>query len=202
MSTSQYYSDNAEEFYKSTVNADMSATYDRFLKYIPHGSKILDFGCGSGRDSKAFIGMGYLVEAVDGSEELCRLASELLGMEVKCMDFKELNKLSEYNAIWACASLLHIPSIELPQLLEKMKDSIDGNGVMYISFKHGDYEGWRNGRFFVDMTSEGFSKILSKVDGVYLLEEWYSEDVRNENNTKWYNVIVGKGKTNGFFSKC
>ena len=202
MSTSQYYSDNAEEFYKSTVNADMSATYDRFLKYIPHGSKILDFGCGSGRDSKAFIGMGYLVEAVDGSEELCRLASELLGMEVKCMDFKELNKLSEYNAIWACASLLHVPSIELPQLLEKMKDSIDGNGVMYISFKYGDYEGWRNGRFFVDMTSEGFSKILSKVDGVYLLEEWYSEDVRNENNTKWYNVIVGKGKTNGFFSKC
>ena len=202
MSTSQYYSDNAEEFYKSTVNADMSATYDRFLKYIPHGSKILDFGCGSGRDSKAFIGMGYQVEAVDGSEELCRLASELLGMKVKCMDFKELNKLSEYNAIWACASLLHVPSRELPQLLGKMKDSINENGVMYISFKYGDYEGWRNGRFFVDMTSEGFSKILSKVDGVYLLEEWYSEDVRNENNTKWYNVIVGKGKTNGFFSKC
>lgn len=190
--TSQYYSDNSQEFFDSTVKADMTPIYEHFLKYVPSGSTILDFGCGSGRDTKAFLEMGYEVEAIDGSEELCRLASEYTGIKVKCMDFMELDSIERYDAIWACASLLHVSSTDLPILLSKMKNALRENGIIHMSFKHGDFEGERNGRFFLDMTSERLHALCNADTGFHIEEEWYSEDVRNDKDVKWYNCIVRK----------
>ena len=190
--TKQYYQDNAQVFFDSTVNADMSAHYEHFLKYVPEHGRILDFGCGSGRDTKAFLQRGYLVDAIDGSSEMCRLASELCNIQVKCMDFTELNDVNKYDAIWACASLLHVAKKQLPAVLIKMRDALVIAGVMYISFKYGDYEGERNGRFFFDVTPEVFNDLVSKVSGIKVLEEWFTEDVRVENSTKWYNIILKK----------
>ena len=190
--TSQYYSDNSQEFFESTVIADMTPQYEHFLKYFPSGSNILDLGCGSGRDTKAFLKMGYDVEAIDGSEELCRLASDYTGITVKCMDFMELNSIERYDAIWACASLLHVSSAQLPILLSKMKDALRENGIVYMSFKHGDFEGERNGRFFLDMTSERFHALCNTDIEFQIEEEWYSEDVRVDKTDIWYNCIVRK----------
>ena len=190
--TSQYYSDNSQEFFESTVIADMTPQYEHFLKYFPSGSNILDLGCGSGRDTKAFLKMGYDVEAIDGSEEICRLASDYTGITVKCMDFMELNSIERYDAIWACASLLHVSSAQIPIMFSKMKDALRENGIVYMSFKHGDFEGERNGRFFLDMTSERFHALCKADTGFQIEEEWYSEDVRNDIDTKWYNCIVRK----------
>ncbi|MBE7069325.1 MAG: class I SAM-dependent methyltransferase [Ruminococcaceae bacterium] len=159
--TKQYYQDNAQAFFDSTVNADMSAHYEHFLKYVPEHGRILDFGCGSGRDTKAFIQKGYLVDACDGSSEMCRLASELCNIQVKYMDFTDLNDVNKYDAIWACASLLHVAKTQLPAVLIKMRDALVNGGVMYISFKYGDYEGERNGRFFLDLTPEAFINLIS-----------------------------------------
>ncbi len=189
-STLQYYQDNAQAFFDSTVNADVSANYDLFLKRIPEHGKILDFGCGSGRDTKAFIQRGYSVEAIDGSNELCKLASEHCGIQVRCMDFMDLNETDKYDGIWACASLLHVPKEHMPFILEKMKTAIVSSGVIYMSFKHGDFEGERNGRFFQDITSESFGELVSKVSGLTIIEEWTTIDVRPENLTRWYNVIL------------
>ena len=190
--TTQYYSDNSQEFFESTVIADMTPQYEHFLKYFPSGSNILDLGCGSGRDTKAFLKMGYDVEAIDGSEELCRLASDYTGITVKCMDFMELKSIERYDAIWACASLLHVSSAQLPILLSKMKDALRENGIVYMSFKHGDFEGERNGRFFLDMTSERFHALCKADTGFQIEEEWYSEDVRVDKTDIWYNCIVRK----------
>lgn len=190
--TSQYYSDNSQEFFESTVTADMTPQYEHFLKYVPSGSIILDLGCGSGRDTKAFLKMGYAVEAIDGSEELCRLASDYTGITVKCMDFMELNSIERYDAIWACASLLHVSSAQLPILFSKMKGALRENGIVYMSFKHGDFEGERNGRFFLDMTSERFHALCNTDIGFQIEEEWYSEDVRVDKTDIWYNCIVRK----------
>lgn len=192
--TKQYYQDNAQAFFDSTVNADMSAHYEHFLKYVPEHGRILDFGCGSGRDTKAFIQKGYLVDACDGSSEMCRLASELCNIQVRCMDFTDLNDVNKYDAIWACASLLHVAKTQLPAVLIKMRDALVNGGVMYISFKHGDYEGERNGRFFLDLTPETFSNLISSIPGLVVVEDWFTEDVRPENSTRWYNVIVQKSK--------
>ena len=192
--TKQYYQDNAQAFFDSTVNADMSAHYEHFLKYVPEHGRILDFGCGSGRDTKAFIQKGYLVDACDGSSEMCKLAGELCNIQVKCMDFTELNDVNKYDAIWACASLLHVAKTQLTAVLIKMRDALVNGGVMYISFKHGDYEGERNGRFFLDLTPEAFSNLISSIPGLIVVEDWFTEDVRPENSTRWYNVIVQKTK--------
>lgn len=188
--TRNYYQENAKAFFDNTVSADVRTLYDRFLKYVPRNGRILDFGCGSGRDTKAFLDMGFQVRAIDGSQELCRLASEFTGINVECMDFFALNDVACYDAIWACASIIHVPSDQLGQLLNKMRMSLVDEGVIYISFKQGDFEGVRNGRFFVDMTAERFRNLLKCIDGLVIVEEWYSEDVREDRSNSWYDVIL------------
>lgn len=188
--TEKYYHDNSQEFFESTVSADVTPLYDHFLKYLPIGAKILDFGCGSGRDTKAFIETGYIVDAIDGSADLCRLASEYTGIEVRCMSFMDLSAINEYDAIWACASLLHASMTDLPGIISKMKDALKPAGIVYMSFKYGDHEGERDGRYFTDMTAERFLSI--PIPGLSIIEAWYSEDVRREKDVKWYNVIVRK----------
>ena len=190
--TKQYYQDNAQDFFDSTVNADLSSHYDHFLRYVPEHGKILDFGCGSGRDTKTFLQKGYTVEAIDGSSEMCRLASDYCGIQVRCMDFQDLNEVEKYDAIWACASLLHVAKDQMPTVIIKMRDALVSTGVMYISFKYGNYEGERNGRFFFDVTPEVFSDLISRVSGLKVIEEWFTEDVRPEKETQWYNVILKK----------
>lgn len=191
--TKKYYQDNAKAFFDATVNADMTAHYERFLQYVPEHGIILDFGCGSGRDTKAFIQKGYIVEAIDGSSEMCRLASEHSGIQVRCMDFNELNENEKYDAIWACASLLHVHKEQMPTILSKMRDALVNYGVIYISFKYGSYEGERNGRFFFDVTPEVFRDLICSVSGLIILKEWFTEDSRPENDTRWYNIIIKKG---------
>ena len=90
MNTLDYYNKNSEEYFNSTLNVDMTNTYKAFLKLLPKGGKILDLGCGSGRDSMNFMKLGYEVTAVDGSKELAKKASALLGKEVIASTFEEL----------------------------------------------------------------------------------------------------------------
>ena len=188
--TTRYYNDNSTVFFEETVGADVTPLYERFLKYVPEGGKILDLGCGSGRDVKAFMERGYVADGVDRSEELCKLASEYTGVKIKQMDFTELDAVAEYDAIWACASLLHVPGEELPKIIGLMRRALKPSGVMYMSYKYGDYEGDRDGRFFNDMTEEKFAGVLAGIEGLSLIEEWYSEDVRRGKDVKWYNVIL------------
>ena len=81
MSTIDYYDQNAQEYYERTVDADLAEIREYFLGFLRRDARILDFGCGSGRDAKAFAEAGRTVEALDGSQELCRIASEYLGMD-------------------------------------------------------------------------------------------------------------------------
>lgn len=190
--TNDYYRDNSHEFFESTVDADVHPLYEHFCKYICPGGKILDFGCGSGRDVKAFLDMGYDSVGVDGSSEMCALASSFAGTIIKHMDFADLDSHNEYDGIWACASLLHVESLKLPSIIVKMRDALKVSGVMYMSFKYGDYEGLRDGRYFTDMNEERFSIIIKDIDGVELVEKWYSEDVRRDRNVQWFNAILRK----------
>ena len=188
----QYYNTNAKAYFESTIKADVSILRDKFIDLIPNGGHILDLGCGSGRDSKVFLDMGYQVSALDSSEELCKLARELTGIEVRCADFMSLSEHSFFDGIWACASLLHVSTNDLPLLFGKMKDALIQEGVIYASFKQGDFEGERDGRYYNDMTAERFSQILSNTNGLFIVEEWYSEDVIKNRNNMWYNVILRK----------
>ena len=115
--TIQYYDEHAEAFVADTESADMQECRERFLRYLEPGQKILDAGCGSGRDVVAFKEAGYDVEAFDASAEICRIASEKTGIEVRQMRFEELDGEDQYDGIWACASLLHVKPEDLPDAL-------------------------------------------------------------------------------------
>ena len=188
-----YYDIHADEFYKSTVNAEFATTQERFLAKLQKASHILDFGCGSGRDTKYFLEQGYGVEAVDGSQELCKLASEYTGIKVKNMLFQELTEVGKYDGIWACSSILHLPIDELTKVMRKMVVALKENGIIYTSFKYGTFAGERNGRFFTDMTEETFAEFLSRIDGLEVEEQWTTSDVRpGRGEEKWLNLILRK----------
>ena len=169
---------------------------DRFLALLPKGAKILDFGCGSGRDTKYFIEKGFRAEGVDGSEELCRIASENTGTTVRHMMFNELDEIDTYDGIWACASILHLPKSELRDVLMKMIRAVKDGGYLYVSFRHGDFEGYINDRYFSYFTEEGFEEFIGDLQEIKIVDKWVSEDVRpDRREMKWLNLILRKLNT-------
>lgn len=191
--TIHYYNSNAKEFVLGTVAIDFEYTQKRFTDRLPRNAVILDFGCGSGRDTKYFIEKGYQVEAIDGSVELCRLASEYTGIEVKNMFFNELAQVQKYDGIWACSSILHLPQNELLDVMHKMVIALKDKGIIYTSFKYGTFAGEINGRYFTDMTEESFADFIKQIETVTIEEQWISSDVRpKRGEEKWLNLILRK----------
>ena len=188
-----YYNANAIKFTEDTVNVDFSQIQNRFLERIPLHSCVLDFGCGSGRDTKYFKEQGFVVTATDGSEELCKIASEYAGVPVKKMLFMELDEVAAYDGIWACSSILHCPFEDLVIVMQKICTALKDNGVLYTSFKYGTFAGERNGRFFTDMTEESFKELLEKVPGLEIEDLTITTDVRpGRGEEKWLNLILRK----------
>lgn len=191
--TLNYYEKNAEAFADGTVDVEFVDIQDRFVNLLPKNGYILDYGCGSGRDTKYFISKGFRVDAVDGSEKLCRIASKNTGIAVKQMLFSELNAIAKYDGIWACSSILHLPKKELHDVLHKMICATKSGGYIYTSFKYGEYEGYRNERFFTDFTRESFEEFINAYSGIEIVEEWVSADARpGRGDEKWLNLILRK----------
>ena len=191
--TIEYYNQNADMFAQGTRLVDFTVVQEQFTKMLPVGSRILDFGCGSGRDMKYFLEKGYRVEATDGSSELCKLASAFTGIEVKEMLFQDLDASGKYEGIWACSSILHLSKKELLPVIRKMCDALKDNGVIYTSFKYGDFEGERNGRYFTDFTEDTFDKFIKVIQELTIEEEWITSDVRpGRGEEKWLNLILRK----------
>ena len=185
-----YYNEHAKEFYEGSVAADMSEWRNRFINHLPSGGRILDAGCGSGRDSKAFIMNGFSVVAIDASKEMCRMASEFLGQEVWQMKFDELSFEDELDGIWACASLLHVSYDEMHSVMERLKKGLRDNGILYASFKYGDVETAKGERTFSNYTEDSLKELM-EAEGFEVLEQGISTDVRpGREEEKWVNVIA------------
>ena len=189
--TIDYYNRNAEGFVQGTINADMSDCRNRFLNYVKKDGRILDAGCGSGRDLLAFMREGYQVDAFDASEEICRLASEKLGIPVACRRFEDLTGTLEYDGIWACASLLHVRGEDLPDVMIRLKQLLKPDGVLYASFKEGLTEREKDGRFFHDMTADK-CRLLFQNAGMEVLEVFKTRDVREGRDDEYWVNIIGK----------
>ena len=188
----EYYNQNADSFYESSVEADMSEWQNRFLRHIPAGGRILDAGCGSGRDSKAFIKQGFSVVAFDASREMCKRASELLGQEVWQMRFEEMSFDDEFDGVWACASLLHVGDNDLSDIFKKIHNALKEDGILYASFKYGDGKKERGERRFIDFTEESIKPILL-MSGFEIVDSGISSDIRpGRENENWTNVVAKK----------
>ena len=193
--TINYYNINAKKFIENTLNADMHIIQDRFLRLLAENSLILDFGCGSGRDTKYFLEKGYRVVATDGSSELCKLSSAFTGIKVKEMLFQDLDEINKYEGIWACSSILHLPKKELLPVILKLCDALKDSGVVYTSFKYGDFEEERNGRYFTDFTEDTFREFIKVIPELKIEEDWVTSDVRpGRGEEKWLNLILRKNQ--------
>ena len=191
--TLEYYNRNAINFVHGTVDVDFREMQDEFLSRVKPAGIILDLGCGSGRDSKYFLNQGYEVVAVDGSEEICKIASEYTGLCVIHSTFQHCRPDKKFDGIWACASLLHLSFDEVVEVMNRLSLCLNKGGCFYVSFKYGEFSDMRHGRYFTDMTKETFAQLLANVEGLKIELQKITSDVRADRvDEKWLNVYMEK----------
>ena len=191
--TLKYYNENAQSFASGTVSVKFTEVQDKFLEKLNPDAYILDFGCGAGRDTKYFLSRGYQVDAVDGSEQLCRIASEYTEIKVRQMLFQKLDEKEKYDGIWACASILHLPKKQLRVVLKNMYAALKSKGWIYTYFKYGEFECERIGRYFSDFTTDTFKDFIHDMHGLKIEEQWITGDVRpGRGEEKWLNLLLQK----------
>ncbi len=168
----------------------MSVLHERFLSEVPAGGYILDAGCGSGRDAKAFKKRGYRIDAFDASPALTELACKHLGQEVKVRTFAKVDEIAVYDGIWACASLLHLPMDEIPDAIKRLWHALKPGGILYVSFKEGHGEREKDGRHFSDLNELTLRQLFINFRDVEQVECWLTDDMRPSRNDLWLNAII------------
>lgn len=173
--TREFYDLDPEGYSNATVGNDVGDLRRRFLAHLGHGARILDLGCGSGRDTAAFGEAGCDVVPVDGSVGMCRIATANTGIPVRNIDILGLDYVSEFDGVWASASLLHLRPDEIPVAMGLIRVSLRDGGILFASFKHGGFAGYRDGRWYTDMDEPSLSAIAGAA-GFEVLDIWTAED--------------------------
>ena len=187
-----YYDNNADSFFKGSIEADMSYERNTFISFLPDKARVLDAGCGSGRDSKAFLDAGYDVIAFDASREMCNRATQYVGIKVYNISFEDMQYVDEFDGIWACASLLHVPITELPNIMQKMNAALRANGAIYASFKYGNGMTKRGERIFSDFDENSIVPLFENAGFKIARNEKGSDSRPGREEEKWINVIALK----------
>ena len=195
--TIQYYNHHASEFIDGTENADMSELYALFLEHIKKPpAHILDLGCGSARDTRYFLEKGYDVTAVDASKSICDEVCRRTGITVQNRSFSDINEVEQYDAVWACASLLHVTFFDLKEdVFPRVIQATKPDGIIYVSFKYGKAEGLEGERHFTRLDKQRLQELIADISCVRIMEEYISKDVRpDRHNEQWLNAILQKQK--------
>jgi superfamily II DNA or RNA helicase/SAM-dependent methyltransferase/SOS-response transcriptional repressor LexA len=190
--TLDYYKLHAQVYCDATLSIDLSALRSRFLDRVPDGGLILDAGCGSGRDSKAFLDDGYRVLSFDACPEVAILAERYIGQPVAVRSFCDVNEIDCYDGIWACASLLHLPPDEIPAALGLLWRALKPGGILFVSFKHGSGEYEQDGRHFTDADQACLEQWFEKLPGPASPECWITSDQVPGRSGQWLNALAAK----------
>lgn len=146
--TLRFYADEAP-VYTASGAGGVSRHLHAFLDKLPHGVRILELGCGGGRDAQAMFERGFEVDPTDGVVQMVEKARQRTGLPVRVMRFDELAAVNEYEAVWANASLLHVPFPELPAILRRIHRALGHGGMHFASYKNGGRAGRDSlGRYF------------------------------------------------------
>jgi SAM-dependent methyltransferase len=187
--TLAYYDGHADAFIARTASVSMDHLYAPFLALVDDGGHILDAGCGSGRDAAAFASRGYRVTAFDGSAGMARRASARTGLPIETMPFDAVNWNDTFDGVWACASLLHLPSASLPPALVRLVQALRPGGVLFVSMKEGAFEGRREDRWFTDVTPDDLRALLTS-SGLEIERIWTADEVRGDTTVRWVNALA------------
>lgn len=189
-STLSWYKENASQYTSVTYSSLVHDALGEFLSRIKKGGTILDYGCGSGRDSDYFLKRGYSVVSLDGSKEMKAEAERLFGIKVRLASFLSLDEVEKYDGIWAQASILHLFEGDLKTALLLINKAMKKGGVLYCSFRKGDKDGYEEGRWYTNMTESRFSSFLP--EGLHVEKTWEGKDVRPGIDKTWLSIICRK----------
>ena len=188
-----FYDENAEDFFRRSVDADMARGYADFTGLVTLGGRILDAGCGSGRDSLAFARLGFQVTPIEASPKLAALAAAHTGLPVEVMTFDQVAWRETFDGVWACASLLHVPRADLPAAVIRLRNTLVLGGTLWMSFKYGAEERQANGRHFTDLDEAGARPLIEEVGGLSLISLTVTDDAREDRpGERWLSVLARK----------
>lgn len=189
--TDRYYLDNATDYANRTIDADMSLLHNQFLARLPTGGSILDAGCGAGRDLKVFIDRGYQACGIDASTSLVEIAKQYSGANCTVGRIEEIADISRFDGIWACASLLHLPKVDIELVLHRFRNALVPGGTLFASVQEGVGEQTApDGRFFAHYQLDEFAKAVEAAD-FSVDKTWLTEDTlcRSKANS-WINILA------------
>jgi len=188
-----FYTRESERYFQSTHTVDMEPLRARFLHRVGPEGRLLDAGCGSGRDTKAFLAQGYEVEAFDASPEMADLARVHTGIAIRVSSFLELVDVHRFDGIWACASLLHVKPSQQPEALARLHRALKPGGVLYASYKLGSGERTdAQGRHFTDADQDRLSQWVRDLQDAQLVDTWITGDARPGHSEQWLNALICK----------
>jgi SAM-dependent methyltransferase len=191
--TLAFYERHGAEYHAATAHVDMDRLYEPFLRELPPAASILDAGCGCGRDTKAFAQRGYRVIAIDASPALARLAAAFTGQPCMTLALQDIAFSAAFDAVWACASLVHVPTCDAGNVVDRFARALKPGGVLYISVKEGDGERTAaDGRLFCDYTVATLRALIAPVAALRELAVWTTADVRGSQHGRWLNTLQRK----------
>jgi len=186
-----FYENNANFYASQSASIDLTSLYERFLPLVPKGGRILDVGCGGGRDLRAFSSRGFECVGLDPSSQLARIAHNHSGCEVIIGRVEELDISKSFDAVWACASLLHIPTRLLPVALRRIRKALKSSGIFFISLQEGEGEiVAADGRFFSRYSAAELQALVT-ASGFAILSEWITDDaLQSRKGISWINILA------------
>jgi len=188
-----YYDEYADNFRGRTAALPLNAAYEPFLRELPPCARILDAGCGPGRNAAAFLSHGYRVTAIDASPAMVQLAKRS-GVDARVMTFQQMTFSEEFDGVWASASVLHVPHAEIPEVLSRFARALTPQGILYVSLKEGQSERIaEDGRFFSYFALNEFSNSLTSAGLFKVLKAWKRLGLDSSGTVRtWLNFLAAK----------
>ena len=193
--TLAFYDENAVGYALQTGQADLTQLYAAFLPLLPPGGRILDLGCGGGRDLRAFKALGFNCIGIDPSVQLAQIAAESSACEVVVARAQDMNFVDEFDGVWACASLLHLARSELPLTLVRIRKALRGGGVLFLSMQEGIGSSVASdGRFYTWYSARELSAMAVSA-GLSLISQWHTPDkLLGRGTVSWINLLARRPK--------
>jgi len=190
--TVEWYENNFKSYIDKHAGDDLEDLIGDFLTHVPAGGKVLDVGCGGGRDSLVMINRGYDVTLLDASLNMCISAHELTGAPYLNMDMELIEDHEKYDGIWACASLQHVPYDRQTKIWKRLRDALKPDGVIYASYHYGTGFKVEHSKYYFTTTGDVISAIIKESGTWDNIEVWMTKELVKGREEHWVNVFALK----------